>query len=262
MNKSLDQIRDNEVLSARISSKGPLIDESYSILRAYKIGSGIRYLRDKVVHGQILPHSSYHTRRTIWNHVYRRYFKHGNEWIVERLKESTNEGKNSREFLSLAYLYYVLRDRFIFLFITDRLWSIWKNKTIAISVNDVLDFLVDISDDFIEVTHWRESTRKKLAQNTIRSLTAFEVLKGLKNKVIQQPSISDEAVFHLLCILWDEGNRGKQLIEAPDWHVFLFSEDNVSYMLNKLSMRGWIGFEKSGSTVMIDLKRKHEVREI
>lgn len=259
MGEALDEIRDNDVLSARISSKGPLIDESYSILRAYEIGSEIRHFRDKVVHGQILPHSSYHTRRTIWNHVYRRYFKHGNEWIINRLKESTNEGKNSREFLSLAYLYYVLRDRFTFLFITKRLWSIWQNKTIAIDVNDVLDFLVDISDDFLEVTHWRESTRRKLAQNTIRSLTTFGLLKGVKNRVIQQPSVSDEAVFHLLCILWDEGYRGKQLIEASDWRIFLFNEYNTSYMLNRLSMLGWIGFEKSGSTVMIDLKRKHEV---
>lgn len=259
MGMMLDQIRDNGVLSSRLSSKGPLINESYLILRAYTEGVGIRDFRDAVVHGQILPHSSYHTRRTIWNHVYRRYFKHGNEWVIKSLKESTNNGKNSREFLSLAYLYYVLRDRFPFYFITERLWSIWKHKTIAIGVNDVLDFLVDISDDFIEVTHWRESTRRKLAQNTIRSLTAFEVLKGVKNKVIQQPSISDEAVFHLFCVLWDEGYRGKQLIEAPDWHMFLFNEDNASYMLNKLSMRGWIGFEKSGSTVMIDLKRKHEV---
>jgi len=259
MGESLDNIRDNGVLSARISSKGPLIDESYSILRAYEIGSEIRHFRDKVVHGQILPHSSYHTRRTIWNHVYRRYFKHGNEWVIKILKESTNEGKNSRDFLSLAYLYYVLRDRFTFLFITERLWSIWQNKTIAIDVNDVLDFLVDISDDFIEVTHWRESTKEKLAQNTIRSLTAFELLKGVKHRVIQQPSISEEAVFHLLCILWDEGYRGKGLVEAPDWRMFLFIEDNVSYMLNRLSMIGWIGFEKSGSTVMIDLKREHGV---
>lgn len=256
---SLANIRDNDVLSARNSSKGPLLNEVYSILREYEIGYDIHDFRDKVVHGQILPHSSYHTRRTIWNHVFRRYFKHGNDWIVERIKESTNEGKNSREFLSLAYLYYVLRDRFTFLFVTERLWPIWKNKTIAISVNDVQDFLDDVSDDFIEITHWRESTRRKLAQNTIRSLTAFGVLKGVKNKVIQQPSISDEAVFHLLCILWDEGYRGKPLIEAPDWHMFLFSEDNVSYTLNRLSMLGWIGFEKSGSTVMIDMMRKHEV---
>jgi hypothetical protein len=127
---SLNKIRDNEVLSARLSSKGPLIDESYSILQAYELGSDIRYLRDKVVHGQILPHSSYHTRRTIWNHIFRRYFKHGNQWVIRSLKESSNEGINSIEFLSLAYLYYVLRDRFMFLFVTERLWSIWRARIV------------------------------------------------------------------------------------------------------------------------------------
>ena len=259
MVKSLSQIRDIGVLSSTLSSKGPLIDESYLILQAYREGVNIRGFRDEVVHGQILPHTSYHTRRTIWNHVFKRYFRHRNGWVIRRLRESTYEGKYSIEFLSLAYLYYVLRDRFTFMFVTERLWSIWDSKTISIESNDIREYLEEISDDFIEVTHWRESTKRKLAQNTFRSLTAFGLIKGDKNRSIQQPSISDEAVFHLLCVLWDEGYRGKQLIEAPDWHMFLFSEDNVSYTLNRLSMLGWIGFEKSGSTVMIDMMRKHEV---
>ena len=259
MDNSLSEIRDVGVLFSTLSSKGPLIDESYLILQAYREGVNIRDFRDEVVHGQILPHTSYHTRRTIWNHVYKRYFKHGNKWVVRRLKESISESKDSIEFLSLAYLYYVLRDRFTFMFITERLWSIWDSKTISIGSNDVREYLEEISEDFIEVTHWRESTKRKLAQNTIRSLTAFGLIKGNKNRSIQQPSISDEAVFHLLCILWDEGYRGKQIIKAPDWRMFLFDESNISYALSRLSMLGWIGFEKSGSTVMIDLIREHGV---
>jgi len=143
--------------------------------------------------------------------------------------------------------------------VTERLWSIWDSKTISIESNDVREYLEEISEDFIEVTHWRESTKRKLAQNTIRSLTAFGIIKGNKNRSIQQPSISDEAVFHILCILWDEGYRGKQIIDAPDWRMFLFDESNVSYALSRLSMLRWIGFEKSGSTVMLDLIREHGV---
>jgi len=235
-----------------------LIDETYLILQAYNERDNIRDFRNNVVHRQILPHTSYHTRRTIWNHIFKRYFKHGNEWVINCLKESVKAGKDSIDFLSLLYLYYVLRDRFTYMFITDRLWSIWDSKTISIGAEDVRDYLEEISDDFIEVTHWREKTKRKLAQNTIRSLTAFGLLKGKGRKTIQQPSISNEAVFHLLCVLWDEGNRGKQIIEAPDWRMFLFDATNISYNLSRLSILGWIGFEKSGSTVMIDLKREHE----
>ncbi|EMR73245.1 Putative inner membrane protein (DUF1819) [Thaumarchaeota archaeon SCGC AB-539-E09] len=260
MENSLANIRDVGVLTSTLSSKGPLIDELYLILQAYNERKNIRDFRDEVVHGQILPHTSYHTRRTIWNHIFKRYFKHGNEWIIQSLKESAKTGKNSVEFLSLHYLYYVLRDRFTFMFITERLWSIWDRKTISIGTKDVREFLEEISEDFIEVTHWRESTKRNLVQNTIWSLTAFGLLKGKTRKTIQQPSISDEAVFHLLCILWDEGFRGKQIIEAHDWRMFLFTESKISYALNKLSILGWIRFEKSGSTVMIELRREPKVK--
>jgi len=257
---SLNNIRDLGVITSTLSSKGPLIKESYLIFQSHKERANIRDFRNEVVHGQILPHTSYHTRRTIWNHIFKRYFKHGNEWIIQSLKESAKAGKNSVDFLSLLYLYYVLRDRFTFMFITERLWSIWDSKTISIGTEDVREYLEDISEDFIEVTHWRESTKRKLAHNTVRSLTAFGLLKGKIRKTIQQPSISDEAVFHLLCILWDEGLRGKQIIEAHDWRMFLFTESKISYALNKLSMLGWIRFEKSGSTVMIELIREPKVK--
>ena len=260
MEYSLSNIRDLGVITSTLSSKGPLIDESYLILQAYKKIESIRDFRDEVVHGQILPHTSYHTRRTIWNHIFKRYLKHGNEWIIQSLKESANAGKNSVDFLSLQYLYYVLRDRFTFMFVTERLWSIWDSKTISIGSEDVRGYLEEISEDFIEVTHWRESTKRKLSQNIVGSLAAFGLLKGKTRKTIQQPSISDEVVFHLLCILWDEGFRGKQIIEAHDWRMFLFTESKISYALNKLSMLGWIRFEKSGSTVMIELIREPKVK--
>ena len=257
---SLNNIRDLGVITSTLSSKGPLIEESSLIFQSHDERYTIHDFRNEVVHGQILPHASYHTRRTIWNHIYKRYFKHGNEWVIQSLIESTKAGKDSVDFLSLLYLYYVLRDRFTFMFITERLWSIWDSKTISIGTEDVREYLEEISEDFIEVTHWRESTKIKLAHNTVRSLTAFGLLKGKTRKTIQQPSISDEAIFHLLCILWDEGFRGKQIFEALDWRIFLFSESKISYALNKLSMLGWIRFEKSGSTVMIDLVREPKVK--
>jgi hypothetical protein len=259
MLECLSEIRDLKVLSSRNSAKGPLIYELSEILYAYDKFESLKKLRDEVVIGNLLPQASYETRRSIWNKLYWRYFKKCGAWIASSLSDALEEGKNSRNFLSQAYLYYVLRDRFTYLFVTHRLWDIWSGGSISIRTADVIDFLFDISDSFIEVTNWRESTRKKLALNTLRSFTEFGILKGKRRKVIQQPAISDEAVYHLLCILLSEGNRGNEIIEARDWRMFLWDKSNVSYRLNQLSLRGWIGFEKSGSTVMIDMKRNPEV---
>ena len=110
-----------------------------------------------------------------------------------------------------------------------------------------------------QIRKWRESTRKKVAQSTIVALRDFGLLHGKHHKQIQKPSIAPEAVFHLLCILVAEGLEGRSILEAPDWRLFLSSESEVAQALGGLSQKGWIRFESSGRTVMLELLRQPEV---
>jgi hypothetical protein len=62
-----------------------------------------------------------------------------------------------------------------------------------------------------------------------------------------------------LCILLSEGKRGRSLLEAPDWRLFLWSESQVVNALAILAQKGWIKFEKTGRTVILELIRFPEV---
>ena len=257
--ETLRSVRDKSPLSARNSSKGALVREVYTIFQAVSNGLSVENLRQTVVEGTLLLHSSYETRRSIWNHINRRYFAFNNEWVVRSLAEASKEGMNSPSFLSLAYLYFVLRDRLTFKFVTGPLWERWKDRITPIDKGDFLSFLGRESQEYSIIDRWYDSTKRKLASNMLSALRDFGVLQGVMRKKIQRPTIAPETVFHLLSILIIEGLRGQNIIEAPDWRMFLWTNADIAHALNELSSRRWIGFEKTGRTVIIELKKLPEV---
>jgi len=191
----------------------------------------------------------------------RRYFAFNNDWVIRSLAEASKEGVNSPSFLSLAYVYYVLRDKLTFKFVTGPLWERWKKRITTIDKGDFLSFLDKESQENSIIDRWYDSTKRKLASNMLSALRDFGVLKGVRSKKIQRPTISPETVFHLLSILMAEGLRSQSIIEAPDWRMFLWTDVDVAHALNELSLRRWIGFEKTGRTVIIELKKFPDVEK-
>jgi hypothetical protein len=181
------------------------------------------------------------------------------QWVGGSLAEATKSGLQSAEYLSLAYLYFALRDRLVFDFVTQVVSDKWQRQATAIDRSNVLDFLVQQADEFPRIKQWRESTQKKLASNTLSALRDFGVLRGIQKKYIQRPTIASETVFHLLCILMAEGLRGQAILSAPDWRLFLWSETDVVSALSELAQKRWIRFERVGRTVILEMIRMPEV---
>ena len=98
-----------------------------------------------------------------------------------------------------------------------------------------------------------ESTRKKLAGNVLSALRDFGVLSGVQRKVLQRPIVPPEVALHLCRLLHAEGLRGRSLLEAPDWRLFLWEPHDISMALAQLAQRGEIQFERSGRTVILEI---------
>ena len=255
----LTEARDRSPLSSRNTSKGALIEEIFGVFSAVRKGLPIGEIRKATLTGEILRKSSFETRRKIMNAITHRYFWPNSEWSVRCLASATENGVRSPAFVSLAYLYYALRDRLTFEFIVGPVWERWRNRSTSLSPVEVLAFLDHQATNEPLIRKWRESTRNKLASNALTALREFGVLQGVYSKQIRKPATSAETTFHLLCILLAEGLEGRSVVEAPDWRLFLWSESEVAHALSELSQKRWIRFEKSGRTVMLELVRQPEV---
>ena len=253
---NLTEARDTSPFSSRNTSKGALIEETHAVFTAINRGLPPAQAKDAILEGKVLRKASFETRRKIMNAICHRYFWPHSEWSLQCLAKATESGMRSPMFLSLAYLYYALRDRLTFEFVVGPIWEKWRNQSTNLTQAEVLQFMEELAVSEGQIRKWRESTRAKLASNTLTALREFGLLRGIYSKQIQTPVIAPETTFHLLCILLAEGQDGRAIVEARDWRLFLWSESEAAQALGDLSQKRWIRFEKSGRTVILELLRQ------
>jgi len=251
----LMQIRQNGKYSSTNLIRGSMINEMFVIFSEYLKNNDHQILRDQVMVENIIHKNSFHQRQNVWWIFGHRYLSCPS-WIVQDIASSTNNGVNSPDFVSLAYLYYMYRERLAYDFVTEFVWPHWQKKSTSIGKNDVFQFFEDKSKDVPAIDQWSETTLKGCSSFLLTSLKDFGILKGTVNKSIQRPSITLETAYHLLCILMAEGYDGKALITAKDWRLFLWNEVDVIDALNKMAMKQWIRFERSGPTTILELIRQ------
>ena len=245
---------DMGAISTRNTSKGALVAEAHAVFRALGSGMAFGEVRNACLMGRILRQSARETRHRIWEALHWRYFAwNPPRWVLADLADAARDDATDLRFVGLTYVHYARRDRLTFDFVTDKLCTLWKNRTFQVRRDDVLDFLADQEACHAAVKRWRESPRKKLAGNVLSALRDFGVLTGVQRKCLQRPVVAPEVALHLCRVLDGEGLRGRALLEARDWRLFLWGPHDISLALAQLAQRGEIRFERSGRTVVLDI---------
>lgn len=254
--ESLARIRETGQYAARNASKGAMLPELYKLTTTFRGRMQREALKHFVFNDNGLNKNTYENRRAIWSRLSYRYFSLWPEWIGEALAQAASQGIQSAEFLSLAYVYYVLRDCLTCDFIAGPLWQKWQAGSTHVSVADFAVYLSACAETSPEARRWSEETRRRLARNTLAALRDFGLLKGTQTKALQRPAVGLEAAYHLLAVLWAEGQRGRSLLQAPDWRIFLWEESDTAHALHRMAQQGWVRFERGGQTVILDLVRQ------
>jgi hypothetical protein len=251
-------VRDTGPYSARNSSKGALIDEASRVFSALARGQAVETVRDQVLQGTLLTQRSRENRERIWTSIQQRYLIATTPWLTSLLADTSASGPHSREFVSLLYLLYALRDRLTFDFVTNILWAKGHEARPVISRHEVLDLLKQTAGRQPQIERWTESTRIKLAGSILTALRDFGVLEGQQKKVLGRPLLPLTTAEALLRVLTGEGCRGRQAIQDSTWRLFLLTERDVASTLAMLAQQGRIRFEKAGTTVVLETPAEWE----
>lgn len=251
-------IRESGMYRARNTSMGALIDEAARVLGALNQGLSLAEAKQRCHAGDLLSQRSIESRKRIWTSLNHRLFAHGVTWAIEELKHACDAGPHGREFISLLYLHYALRDSLTFDLVTEVLWSKGYQSQPAVTSNDVRHLLDSVTDQQPQIERWTEKSREKLARSILTALRDFGLLEGKNNKYLVRPTLPLSTAEHLLRIVVSEGRRGRDVIEAKTWRLFMLTEQEVSGVLAKLAQDGHIRFEKAGGTVVLETPEEWE----
>jgi len=247
-----NSLRDSDQYSARNTSKGALLDESYQIVGALTSGLAPEKVREQAHEGSILRQKARLSRTTIWRRVNFRLLSHDCRWAIDAIKQAQTAGRYSPEFVSMIYLLYCLRDHLTFDFITQWIWPRWNAGQPAVSRDDLLDYLDEASETQPQIRRWSESSRSKLSTSILTALRDFGLLQGVQKKEMVKPPLPLGTAATIVRLLTVEGWHGGDVLEDPTWRLFLLSPNEVAHTLLQLAQQKRIRFEKAGDTVVME----------
>lgn len=190
----------------------------------------------------------------LWKIFRTRYLNISDPWVQTEMIAASQCGPESPELISLLYLYFILRDKLAFEFVTDVIWTKWLGHDLAIGSEDCSRFYMKLSQESDFLPKITAESKGKLIRNTVSTLQDFGLMTGTKHRTISRPPVVPRTAFHLVRLLKLEGLSGKEIVEAKDWRIFLWDEQDVSRMLTKLSQEKWIRYEKSGNIVNLEIR--------
>ena len=248
--------RDIGPISARNTSRGSLIHEAHKIFRAAASGLDVRALHDACLSGQLLRQPTRAARQKVWAGLYWRYFAWDPPgWVLTDLAAAAERDSNDPRLVGLLYVHFARRDRLAYEFVTQFLWSKWKRRELGVTPDDLLDYLSHRGEFAVQARRWTDAGRRKLARNLMASLRDFGVLYGARRKSLQGPIVPPEVALHLVRLLVAEGLRGRSVLESADWRLFLWDIESVVNALAQLAQERKLRFERSRSTVILELPR-------
>lgn len=245
------QIRDTGPYSGRYMTKGAMIAEMGSLIGAMAAGLPLVDARARVLDGALFPQRARASRSRMWDIVGYAYLS-GPRWVLEELQAAYRIGPQSREFVSLLYLLFALRDHLTYDFVTVTLWAKWSAGQLAVSNPDLFGLMDQAGEGQPQVARLASATRLRLAQNILTSLRDFGLLTGARNKALVRPVLPLATAEHLLRVLTAEGVRGAGVLADPAWRLFLCQEADVADVLSRLAQARRIRFEKVGGTVVLE----------
>lgn len=249
-------LRESDAYRGRNTSMGALIEEADRIFEALAAGHSREEVKQRCLSGDVLRQRTEKSRRRIWASIQHRYFAHEVLWVIDDIVSAKRDDRKA--FLDLLYLHYCLRDKLAFDVVTRLIWDAGISVRGVIVPHDVRHLLDDATTDQPLISRWSESTRAKLANSVLTALRDFGLLEGKIRKQVAGRTISIDAAEHLVRLLVSEGQRGRNIITDPTWHLFLMSDRDVSAKLSILASQNRLRFEKTGSTVVLETPSEWE----
>ncbi|MFH1983210.1 MAG: BrxA family protein [Pseudomonadota bacterium] len=250
------EIRQHDHYSFRNTIRAGCIQECWLVFNEMAKGADLEKVRRDLANGVMLGHFAYSTRMALWKILRTRYLNISDPWVHAELIRASRYGPDAPEFISLLFLYFILRDKLAFEFVVEIIWGKWLSHDLPICSGDVSAFYSQLSETkniFGKIT---AESKGKLIRNTVSTLQDFGLVTGKKHRVITRPPVVTRTAFHLVRLLAHEGLSGKQIVESPEWRIFLWDQQDVSKMFARLAQEKLIRYERSGQVVILEIRKE------
>lgn len=228
------------------AGKGARLPDVKAVLQALDTGQTIGQARQAVVEENILDSGTRQSRKTVWREIYRRYLSGRSDEHIAMLARMVTRSANSL-MQNLVLLYeYCQVDALLYDLTVYCTYALYHDVRTTIGKIEVNEWLTRQEAEHPELAQWSPQVRGRLVRGYLATIRDFGLVTGTKQKKFYKLYVPREVFVYALYHQKDRGIKGKALVEALDWRLFLLSQQDVLFMLEDTAKGGFIHFRYTG----------------
>jgi len=249
-------VNEDRRYNSTLAGKGAYLPETKIVLQQIDAGKSPEQVREAVVEGDLLDQRTLKSRETYWKEVFRRYISEREPEHVDALAHVVTHCENTSAVDLVMFYEYCQVDDLLYDLTAHCAYQLYQSARTAIDKVDVNEWLREQQDDHPEIAEWSPQTRGRLTGGYLSTIRDFGLVTGRNKKEFHKFYIPREAFVYALYHQKDRGLLGKQLVESPDWRLFLMDEQEVIFMLEDAANGGFVHFRRAGD--IFDLRFVYE----
>ena len=239
-----------DVVSSFTIVKGSMIEETYTIMRGWDFD---RSCEETL--GQMKATNSIGAKSTSWlgdvyKVLHRRFDPNGRDRNLAVLAQAGC----SLEVWKPVLLWHMTRDEFLVRdFLNTWLYEQFTAGALHVRADEVMPYLRDLPSKGLVAEAWKETTLKRVASGLLRIGVDFGLLRGTMVREFTSYHLPDEAFLYVLHAMHARQPNAREVVQDPDWHMFLMSSSDVERELFRLHQFRRLHYEVAGSLAQLSL---------
>ncbi len=238
------------VVSSFTIIKGSMIEETYAVMRDWNFTrtreENLCEFRDNNTIGA----SSANWLRDVYKVLHRRFDpNHADRLLVLLAKHGIAMG-----IWRPIQLWHMTRDEFLLRdFLINWLYAEYEDGAYRIRADDLHPYLGALHKKGLVDEEWKDSTLKRVASALLKIAVDFGLRSGAAVREFNSYHLPEESFLYLLHAMHEAYGNAQDVVNSPDWRLFLMSTADVERELFRLHQFRKLRYEVAGSLVELTL---------
>ena len=231
--------------------KGALINETYAVLAAWDLIRSKRENLDRLRHENFIGAPTSTWLRDLAKVLNRRLEPEGRDRALVMLALS---GCDLIEWKPIL-LWHITRDEFLLRdFLENWLFPAYDAGVSRVQSTEVQAYLRGTAKRGGVTEHaWSEATLQRVAAGLLKMAVEFGLLRGKAVKTFNAYSLPERSFLYLLHVLREANPNPRNIIEAPDWRMYLMRPADVEHEILRLHQFHKLDYQVAGSLAQMKL---------
>ena len=232
--------------------KGALIEETYTAFRHWDLSSSKEDNLRRIKRDNVIGARSANWLRDVAFVLSRRFDPAGRDRPLVELAQAGCD----REVWKPLLLWHMTRDEFLVRdFLSGWLYARYVEGAFRLRTSDVVPYLRALGTrrDVRMARGWSDNTTARVATALLRMASDFGLMRGTAVKEFNAYHLPEESFLYLLHAMAEAEPNARRIVEAPDWHMYLMSADDVEREVLRLHQFRRLRYEVAGSLARLDL---------